>query len=359
MSVWRVSYRYELLDRAENTLSDLVGVVRGSGRHTESAAAQVHTGAQVTIRDTGQVEQWSQVRVRVWVTVNGTEWAVGTFVPSVPRWEHTAMGRTAQVTLSDKTRLLARDSFGLAASGVPAGANIVSAVEQIIQSTGETNVALTPAGDMLAASVEWEPDKSKLTAVNTLLDASNFFSLWCDGEGQFQVTPYRSPQSRGVRVTLVDGENGVTLPDHGIYAPVFTSEQDLDRIPNVYQAVSATEGDEEALFAEAENDDPGDPLSTVNRGRVMPESGPEFDVATSGQSALQEYVNRKLIELSLPSLVLTVRVPPMQIRFNDVVQFHSKRHNISGRFVVSNVDAPHQIGEPGMWALTLRKVVEP
>lgn len=355
-TTWAVDYRYELLDRLENTLGDLVGVVRGSGSHKESAQAQVHTGAQVTVRDTGQVTDWVNSRIRVWVTVNGQEWPVGTYVPSIPRWEHSQMGRVAQVTLADKTVMLRRDAFGLVATGVPAGANIVDAVQAIIHSTGETNVALTPAPDVLEAGVEWEPDKNKLTAVNTLLDAANRLSLWCDGLGQYQVTPYQAPATRGTRLTLVDGVDGVTLPDHGIYSPVFTTEQDLDRIANVYQAISATEGDDEALFAEAENDDPDDPLSTVNRGRVMPESGPEFDVPTSGQAALQAYAERKLLEQATPALTLTVRTPPRKIRFNDVVQFHSDHHGIHGRFVVSNIDAPHQVGEPGLWTLTLRSV---
>ena len=359
MTAFHIDYGYELLDRDENLIGPLVGVVHNSGRLTHSAGAQVHTGAQFMLRDTGQVEHWAQARVKITATVNDTSWPLGVFVPSVPEWEHTEYGRTATVTLADKTVLLQRDSFGLSATGVPAGANIVSAAQDIITSTGEGNVALTPDDAVLSASVEWEPDKNKLTCVNTLLDASNFFSLWCDGDGQFQVTPYQSPQSRGVTVTLVEGVDGIRLPAHGIHAPAFKATQDLDKVPNVYQAVSATEGDDPALFAEAVNDDPDDPLSTVNRGRVMPESGPEFDVPTSGQSALQAYANRKLIELSLPSLTLEVWTPPRQIKFNDVVRFVSDSHGIDGLFVVSNLDANLAADDTGIWKLTLRKVVEP
>lgn len=358
MSVFNISYRYELLDRYEDTLGDLQGVVKNSGTHSESAQNQVHTSAQITIRDTGQVSQWAHVRIKPYVTVNGTEWPLGVFIPSVPKWDHTADGRVAQVTMADKTILLQRDYFGLTASGVEKGHNIVAAVDEIITSTGETNVALTPSNDTLNASVEWEPDKNKLTCANTLLDANNYFSLYPDRDGQYQLTPYRSPQSRGIAARFVDGVDGIRLPDHGIYLPDFTSEQDLDKSPNVYQAVSATEGDEEALFAEAVNDDPDDPLSTVNRGRVMPEGGPEFDVATSGQSALQEYANRKLVELSLPSMVLTIHTPPRQIRFNDVVRFRSDKHDVDGLFVVSNINGNHAADSSGMWQLTLRKVVE-
>ncbi|HLS00695.1 MAG TPA: hypothetical protein VK054_01745, partial [Beutenbergiaceae bacterium] len=119
MTTFHITYRYELLTRDERSLGDLEGVVKGSGQHSESAQSSVHTSAQVSIRDTGQVEDWAQVRVKPWVTVNGVEWPLGVFVPAIPSWEYTPDGfRVADVTLADKTILLERDYFGLAASGV-------------------------------------------------------------------------------------------------------------------------------------------------------------------------------------------------------------------------------------------------
>lgn len=356
MAAQRIEYWYELLDRHENELGRLAGVDRGSGRLTFSAAATIKSSASISFWNTGQIRSWLDVRVQPWIRVNDDEWPLGVFIPDVPDRDLSNLGENVQVNLLDKLTILDGDSFGQT-YGAPAGTTVTTAVRDIIESTGESPGAITDDTAQLLTAIEWEPSDSKLKVVNDMLDAATFFSLWTDGNGQFQVTPWQRPARRPVAAEYVDGERGVRFDPARAYGPTFRVSHDVGKIPNVYIAISQADGDDEALRAEIVNENPNDPYSVPNRGyRKLPESGPELNVKTTSQAALNEYAARRLIDLSEPQETITITHPPSRVQINDTVTFTSKRHSIDGLFTVQRQE--WALAFDGLVQSTLRRVVD-
>jgi len=353
-----IEYKYQLLSRTGQDLGPLAGVRRGSGQTTFSAASSVKSSASIVLENTGQIESWLDVRIQPWVSVDGDEWPLGVFIPDVPERAFNNLGETAQVNLLDKLSILDGDSFG-ETFGAPAGTVVTEAVRDIIDSTGEPAGAITDSDAALLTAIEWEPQDSKLKIVNDMLDAATFFSLWTDGRGNFQVTPWDRPARRPVRAEYVDGEDGVHVvnPLAGAYAPDFTARHDVGKIPNVYIAISQGDGDEEALRSEAINTNPDDPYSRPRRGyRKLPENGVEMNVKTTSQAALDEHAARRLIELSEPQETVTIRHRPGRTRINDAVRFTSRTYGIEGLFTVQRQEWVHAFD--GLVTSTLRRVVD-
>jgi|SRR5690625_7179700 len=347
-----IDYYYLLLDREENEIGRMRGVLRGSGRITYSSAASVKSKASLTLTPQGQFDHWLHVRVQPWVVLEGEEWPLGVFMPNIPSSGFANAGEQSSVSLLDKTNILARDWFG-STHGAPEGTVITERVRDIIASTGEPPGAITEDDSTLLTSAEWSPEFSKLQIVNELLDSGNYFSLWTDGNGQFQVTPWQRPARRPVSATFRDKHGDSVVA----YSNKFTRTHDIGKVPNVY--IARTQGDDEteALGAEAINDDPNDPFSTEGRGfRVLPESGPDLDVKTTSQTALEEYAARRLIESSQPQETLVIKHLPARWGINDAVRFESRRYDIDGLFTVQKQE--WALAYNGLVTSTLRRVVD-
>ncbi|HLS00850.1 MAG TPA: hypothetical protein VK054_02540, partial [Beutenbergiaceae bacterium] len=239
----RVDFTYQLLTSAGEDLGPLDGVLRNSGQSSFSASASVKSSASITFTNTGQIKNWLDVRIQPWVSVDGDEWPLGVFLPDVPERGFDDMGETAQVNLLDKLSILDGDGFG-ETFGAPKGTVVTEAVRDVIDSTGEPAGAISDDTSELLTAIEWEPDATKLQIVNDMLDAATFFSLWTDGHGQFQVTPWDRPARRPVQAEYVDGEQGVVFDPNSVYAPRFAVKHDVGKIPYVYIAISQGDGDE-------------------------------------------------------------------------------------------------------------------
>lgn len=347
--MFRVRHTYDLLDRSGSYLGPLHGVVEGSGAVSRSSAASVKASAQVSVVDTGQVKDWTQVRVRPVVEVNGESWPLGVFLPDVPEKQYGDQQRL-DITLLDKTTILDGDAFGRS-FGVQKGTNVAQAVREIIETTGEPATGIEDSDQLLLTSLESEPDDSKLAVVNLLLEASNCFSLHTDGRGNFRADPYLSPARRPVEHAFVDGEGARLV---GLYLPEFTSAQDIGSVPNRVRVVSQSEEDEPALTAEATNENPNSPYSFERLGYWR--THVESDVKTTSQKALQEYAARRLADMSSPQETIELQHPPYQFSINSVVSFESRRDELEGLYTVQNQD--WDLSFDGMVTSKLRKVVE-
>ena len=291
--MFNVKHTYDLLDRSGAHLGALSGVLTGSGSVSRSAAASVKASAQLSLVNTGQVEDWTQVRIRPVIEVNGESWPLGVFLPDVPQ---TIYGQQQQIDMQllDKTTILQGDAFGRS-YGIEKGANVTQAIREVIETTGEPATGIEHSDEQLLTSMESEPDDTKLQVINQLLDAAGYFSLHTDGHGNFQADPYLKPARRPVRVEFVDGVNA-TL--RGLYLPEFSVEQDFGSVPNRVRAVSQSEEDQPALVAEAVNES-GDRFSFEHLGYWR--TTVETDVQTTSQTALQSYAERRLHQPVVPA----------------------------------------------------------
>lgn len=320
--------RVELLTATEALVGNLAGMRGGSVGYT--SAKSVHGSAKLDVEDVGQSVDWLTARIRPIISIAGYgETALGVFLPSEAPEDWDATGRTWALQFLDKCTILAQDKIA-ATYALDAGSVVTDEVVTVIESTGETNHAITPSAAVLANPLTWPPGTTKLQIVNDLLSVINYFSLFTNGDGQFRGEPYVKPASRPTVHEFMDGENC-------IYIPTFTKDVDLF-IPNRFIAMSQGDGTTEGLISVADNENVDSPYSIPRRGRVIA-ADPATGVEVADQTTLDAYALRRLIELTTSSASTEIRhafVPG--VSFNQAAWFRRVPAGIDARHVVSKTE---------------------
>lgn len=271
---------------------------------------------------------------------------MGVFLPTSPETAWDDHFTTQTVDLLDKLAILDQAVTPTMLS-IPAGTNLTDAVTAVIEMSGEPAGAVNPSDQTTRTDTTWEPGTTLLRVVNDLLESANYFSLWCDGWGRYQITPYVDTKSRPIVAEWEEGENATFTPD-------FDHLEDIYTVPNRVICVSQATGDEEALVSVAENTNPQSPYSFQARGRWIDHV--EENVETTGQTALNDYAARRLQELSSAMSTVTITHLYRPFNLNDAATFASHRAGITGRHVITKYSIPWS--ETGLTTTTLRKVVE-
>lgn len=340
------SSRVELLTAAEAPAGRLIGVRAGSVAHT--SAKSVHGSASLTVADYGQTVDWLTARIKPILTIDGYgDVALGVFLVSEAPESWDAIGRMWAVKLLDKTTILDQDAVS-ATYTLDAGSVVTDEIETLIESTGETNHAITPSTATLLNPLAWPAGTTKLQIVNDLLATINYFSLFCNGDGQYRGEPYVKPASRPVVWEFLDGSDC-------IYMPVFGKDVDLWSIPNEVTAITQGDGETAALTSTATNDDPTSPYSTVSRGRTISRVFTGVEIAD--QPTLDAWTLRRLIELTTPTASVEIQHGPVpDVLFNRAVTFRRTPADINGRHVVSKTEV--SLDPTALAKTTLTEVVD-
>lgn len=310
----RPRWSFQLLDRSDWELGELDGALTSSGSIELVALSRLGGSGKLTLADVGQTIDWMSHRVQAVYDpgIPGADpWPVATMLLSSPTEKHTATGRVFEVGLLPKTVVIDEDRVE-AAFSLAAGTPIIETVVQLIQSTGETRIAVTPSAATLSNPQLWPAGTSKLTIVNDLLQAAGYWSLWCDGAGMFRIEPYRAPADRAVAFEFAAG-------DASIYRPDWSREQNLSAVPNRFIVVGQGSDEEPPLVGLAENDDPDSPFSFQARGRWIPaiEEGVEGD----SQQVFDQLAQRRLLDAMSPVAKLAVTHAIVPLAPNQVVRF--------------------------------------
>lgn len=303
-----IRWEHTLLDDTDTPLRVLQHVTGGD---CEIVAQSPLGGSGVLTLDDGDNIDWMRHRVQS-VYINGAErWAVGTFLFASPREQHTATGINYEVVLLTKMNIIDEDSIEARLS-LPENEPIIPAVVALIESTGETRIAVTGSTATLRTALTFEPGTSKLAIINELLEAAGYWSLWCDGTGMFRVEPYVDPEKRA---PVIEFEHGET----SIHAAEWEHEQDHTKVPNRF--ITVGRGDEEtpALVGIATNENPDSPYSYQARGRWI--TAQETGVEGADQTVFDELAARRLRDAMHPVSRLTVTHGMVQLNPNDVVGF--------------------------------------
>lgn len=301
------SWRVDILSDADTAIATLDGVT--GGKIDFSAGATIHGGGQLDVDDIDQVDDWLDLRVRVWWEVDGMEpWALGTFLCTAPTEQHTEFGRSWSVGLLDKLTILDGDSVNGSFS-LPAGTVITTAIKAVITGAGESRMSVTDSAETLTAGQVWPAGTSRLRIVNDLCAMINYYGVSCDTLGNYRVRPYVRPQDRTVRRDLT----GDAIVDFD-----WQRDQDLSSVPNRVILIAQASGTDEALVSVAENTDPGSRLSIPTRGRVVAVT--ESGVEASSQTVLDGLAARKLTDLSSPSATRTIEHAAVPLDLHDVVR---------------------------------------
>lgn len=307
------SFRVEHLTRTEALLGDLDGVEGGD--LAWNANADLHGSGTLRLVERGQDINYSSDRVRVWWSVNGEEWPLGVYLLAAPAREYTDTGTSREIQLIDKLTIV-RDDVLVETLQLAAGTNIVDAVVQQIQATGETRIAATESEAELTNPLTWDPGTSRLRVINDLLGVAGYWALWTDRFGQYRVEPYIPPANRPVAWEFHEGEASLHTAD-------WVHELSLWEATNTVVMTSQADEDGNFWTAYAIDDNPDSPTSTVNMGRVL---NPivEENVEAASEADLQAQANRKLIDNSNVVGKLHVTHAAVPIWFNDAVHFRSQ-----------------------------------
>lgn len=301
----------DLLDaQTEKLLADVRAT---SGRVDWNVNATIRSSCSLTVEDLAGYD-WRQVRVRIRYVLDGPgggEWPIGVFLPATPteQWD---VARSESVEMYDKMVILEDDKTATAWA-YSKGQNLIAAVVQVIQSTGETSIQIPPSSKTLSASMTWEVGTSKLRIVNDLLEAADYFSIWCDGMGRYRSDPYSAPGDRPVVWDFVDH------PQTSIYLSRFEREQDGFHVPNRVVMIGRSEDQETPPpYATAQNQDPDSEWSFQARGRWITYT--EEGVEAADGETLDSLAARKLRDLTGASRTLTLRHAMIPLDPNDVVR---------------------------------------
>lgn len=315
------SFRFDLLDADEAPLGRLPGVL--GGKLEWSIGNTVKGGGTLEWRpepDQATTPDWLSCRVKVTyrLTAEGQpySWPAGVFLAGAAPADYTSTGPVYKIELYDKLIVPAQDVLDEAFS-LDTGTVVTSAVRDLLESTGERNLAVTESAETLAQPLTWDAGTSKLRVINDLLAAINYWSLWCDATGQYRVEPYQRPGLRPVQHTFVDGEDC-------IYLPRFTVDADYFAVPNKMVCIAQTDGDTEPLVSVRLLDDidPDSPYTAEARGRTIAQV--VSDVAATSQDVLDDIADRKLREAAQVTRTFKVEHAWLPLSLNDVVRFTNR-----------------------------------
>lgn len=328
------SWRFDVLDLADQKIGELDGVTDGS--FDFSVAATIRSSGSITCVASGV--DWLRVRIQPWHTVTAggqtVSWPIGVFLPASPSVDYATPGGVRSIELYDKLLILDQDKTDGTYS-VPVGAVVTTVIRDILRGIGEVRDAVTDSTETVKTAMVWEAGTSKLQIINDLLKSINYFSLWADGRGVFQGTPYVAPGGRGIAWTFADDENS-------IYSPAFKLDEDNFNVPNRVVQVSTSNGDTAALIAEARNEDPASPYSYNNRGRWIVTV--ETEVEATSQAVLNSLAQRRLAELSAVTSTFDISHANIPLELNDAVHFTREAEGITTAAVVQSMSISTAVG---------------
>lgn len=322
-----VRIRADILYRDQTVkYPDFQGIT--GGHITRSASTRMRSSGSIEMINTGQDIDWLNDRLFLayCYTVGGVdrELPLGVLTLANPTednfedFEGEGKGDRLTVTASSPLQTLDMDAFETTFS-VPQGANALATAVGIIQDAGEFAISATPSNKTLSGMLVWDPGTSKLTIVNELLAAINYWGLSVNRQGSLVLAPYVDPGSRNTVFEFRSGLDSIRTPNR-------TRSVDMSAVCNKVILVAQPEysgGDlAPALVGVATNMDPKSPVSRPSLGRFIAYT--KTGVEATDQATLNDLAMRELKSRSAPTVELQVEHVPVDLDANDVVYWTSE-----------------------------------
>ena len=344
-----VKFRCDLLNREEIRIGELAVE---SGNVRMDSLAEIKRTARFTITEQeAQDIDWLSDRIRPvfllqmpdggWI-----EWPLGIFMPSSPTRKSDGGRIVREVEAYDTSLILKEDKF-TDRYIIPAGTKYVEAVADILYGVGIWKVNILDHPGVLSVDREFEIGTAKLTAINELLAAINYTSIWVDENGFLTSKPYQLPSDR-------EAEYEYRTDDISIIHPGATEELDLFSVPNKWVRYVSNPDVGVVLRSEYTNDLSVSPTSTVRRGRVITDAEAVDDIAD--QETLDAYVRRIAYQASqvYGHLEFSTAVMPHH-SFYDCLYIEHKGLGVSSKYMESSWELPLQAD--GAMTHSCRKVI--
>jgi len=258
-----VHFQYTLLDKFNNFKKVLSNVT--SGNVANNCLADIKRTATFSMLEDASINFLSD-RIQPFLLIkmpdgNYVPFPLGVFLLSSPkRKTDTSLNVIREVTAYDQLQVLMDDRVTDRYT-IAAGTNYITAARTLLTGAGILSVNLTTTASVLPTALDWPPGTPKLTIINILLGAINYWTLYFDAYGVAVATPYVLPSARASDYSYKNDSLSVTFPE---------MEQDLDlfSIPNKW-LLTVTEPDQSVLVSTYTNINPASHTSTVNRGRTI------------------------------------------------------------------------------------------
>ena len=211
------------------------------------------------------------------------------------------------------------------------GENIMNVAYQLTKEHVRAPVVSTDNSRTLYNDFVSEPNDTWLTFLTDLIaNAKYTFSL--DELGRILFSPIQDTASLQPVWTYDDNNSSILYPDISI-------EHDLYGVPNVVEVVYSNGNVN--YSAQAVNDDPNSPVSTVNRGRkiIYRESNPTL-IGDPTEEQINEYAEQLLSELSSIEYSISYSHGYCPVRVGDCVRMRYSKaglNNIKAKVVSQSI----------------------
>lgn len=331
-----IKFRYELLDKFERRKFTLKNVI--DAEISMAAFAEIKRTARFKIKE-GEDVDWLNDRIQPYFLLKmpdgkWVEWSLGIFILSSPN-RSVANGIVfREIEAYDGLIILKDDKF-LSRYTIAEGTNYITAINDILSSSGITKINIENNDANLKRAKEFEPGTEKLKAANDLLTEINWTTLWVDEQGYYTSSRYRSPADRPSEYDYFDNEISIIASD-------MEEELDLVNVANSWVVV-ASNPEEEPLTANYTNENPDSPTSTINRGRTIVDYREIESIAN--QIALNNYVERLAFNASQVFGYITFETALNPLHsFSDVYNVRYSKLGIDDKYGETNWTMPLKAG---------------
>lgn len=310
----KVRFRYELLDNNEVKKAVALDVISCSVAYDEGSECK-RTG-RITLKQNEGIN-WVSDLIRpymsVWVNGQWHDFSLGIYVPSTPQLSTDGKTSIAEVDLYDKMIYLKEDCI-TERLYIPAGTLYTAAVQELF---APYPVILDDCDTKIPIDREFEIGERKIDIINKLLEEINFRKAEVNNEGVYVCKRFYMPTVDTISYTYRADELSVIKGDS-------STIQDFYNVPNVFFCVVSNSELPEDLQSMYVNDNSGNKLSTVSRGRRIVKRLDPPDVVAS-QKELDEYVQKQAFEMSQVFEESTFKTALMPIHeSNETLEIHAK-----------------------------------
>lgn len=204
---------------------------------------------------------------------------------------------------------------------IPKTANVMDMAYTLTRNNVRAPVVRPTCQETLFYDFVADPNDTWLTFLIDLMKKAEY-QYMLDEMGRILFAPVQETAALQPVWTYDDGNSSILHPELDL-------DHDLYQIPNVVEVIYSDSN--EYYVAQAVNDDPNSPISTVNRGRKIThrDSNPAI-VGDPTENQIQEYADNLLKELSTLEYTITYTHGYCPVRVGDCVRLNYERAGIVG-----------------------------
>ena len=198
--------------------------------------------------------------------------------------------------------------------------NIMSMAYKICREYARAPVTETTCDKTIFDDFVADPSENWLSFLIALMANAKYeFNL--DELGRILFSPVQDTKSLQPFWTFTDDNSSILYPELSV-------KHDLYGIPNFVEVVYSN--NDHNYYATATNDDPNSPISTVNRGRIIPHrvTNPDL-IGDPTENQIQEYATQLLREMSTLEYTLSYSHGYCPVRVGDCVRLNYAKAGIN------------------------------